>query len=109
MRASLTNFLPFFIGAIDFYVNNLKYGIELVVLGDRLDAHMARFAAPDGAYCDVGFKDWRVVDVQVWKGERVKEGERPNLVTVYCDPTFSSIVSIVDGTDEIASMIELQP
>lgn len=93
---------------IDFYVNSdLKYGIELVVLGDRLDAHMARFAAPDGAYCDVGFKHWRVVDVLMWKGRRNQEGERQNLVTVYCDPTFSSIVSIVDGTQEIACQVPL--
>lgn len=77
------------------------------MLGDRLDAHLSRFA-PDGAYCDAGFKDWRVVDVQIWKGQRNAGRERPNLMTVYCDPTFSKIVCIVDGMEEVAREIQLR-
>lgn len=55
-------------GEIDFYVNgNLRWGIELLVNGDRIIEHMSRFAEPDGKYVKLNPKDYVVVDFRCSK------------------------------------------
>ena len=49
-------------GEIDFYLNgDLHWGIELLVNGDRIGEHIARFSS-NGKYSALGAKDYVVVD-----------------------------------------------
>ncbi|KAG9415622.1 hypothetical protein AC1031_000005 [Aphanomyces cochlioides] len=51
-------------GEIDFYLNGtLRWGIELLVNGDKIGEHMARFAE-GGKYSALGVKDYAVVDLR---------------------------------------------
>ena len=50
-------------GEIDFYLNgNLRWGIELVVNGDRIGEHIDRFAVPRGKYAPLAVNGYAVVD-----------------------------------------------
>jgi hypothetical protein len=49
-------------GEIDFYVNGeLRWGIELLVLGDKISEHMSRFG-PKGKYFPLRVNEHAVVD-----------------------------------------------
>lgn len=51
-------------GEIDFYLNgSLRWGIELLVNGDGIGEHMARFGE-DGKYAALAVKDYAVVDLR---------------------------------------------
>lgn len=50
-------------GEIDFYLNgNLRWGIELLINGEGIGEHMARFEAPNGKYFALNVNDYAVID-----------------------------------------------
>jgi hypothetical protein len=50
-------------GEIDFYVNGgLRWGIELVVNGDRITERLNRFVEPSGKYAKLHTRDYVIVD-----------------------------------------------
>jgi len=50
-------------GEIDFYINgDLRWGIEVLVMRDRLSEHLDRFSDPSGKYFPLRVKDYAVVD-----------------------------------------------
>ncbi|KAL8017135.1 putative bacterial Pleckstrin domain, P-loop containing nucleoside triphosphate hydrolase [Plasmopara halstedii] len=51
-------------GKIDFYLNgSLRWGLELLVNGDNIGEHMARFAS-DGKYAALAVNDYAVIDLR---------------------------------------------
>jgi hypothetical protein len=65
-------------GEVDFYINGeLRWGIELLILGDKITEHMNRFAQPDGKYVPLGVKDYVIVDFRL-----SKDGKPTNVITM---------------------------
>jgi hypothetical protein len=53
-------------GEVDFYLNgSLRWGIELLVNGDRIGEHLSRFEPPNGKYVSLGVQDYAVVDIRM--------------------------------------------
>eukprot|EP00475_Leptophrys_vorax_P039693 TRINITY_DN7206_c0_g1_i8.p1 TRINITY_DN7206_c0_g1~~TRINITY_DN7206_c0_g1_i8.p1 ORF type:complete len:449 (+),score=125.20 TRINITY_DN7206_c0_g1_i8:908-2254(+) len=50
-------------GELDLYINgNLRWGIELLVMGDKITEHMNRFSVPHGKYAPLHVTNYAVVD-----------------------------------------------
>jgi hypothetical protein len=63
-------------GKIDFYINgDLRWGIELLVNGDRITEHLNRFSDPSGKYAPLQVKDYVVVDFR-----RTLDGKPTNVM-----------------------------
>jgi hypothetical protein len=62
-------------GEIDFFINgDLRWGVELLANGDKIDEHMDRFSQPNGKYSNLNPKDYYVVDFR-----RSREGKPTNV------------------------------
>jgi len=93
-------------GAIDFYVNgDRRWGIELLVKGDRLGEHLARFEKPSGKYVPLAMTDYRVVDIR--PGTPTPITRHTHRTTVWFPPATDDnpcrVCFIQDGNDEPAS------
>ena len=59
-------------GSVDLYVNgSLRWGIELVINGDRLGEHLELFE-PSGKYAPLDLRDYRTVDIRYGNPTRVE-------------------------------------
>ncbi len=63
-------------GELDFYIDgDLRWGIELLVMGDKISEHMNRFSIPNGKYAPLRVKDYAVVDFR-----RSSHGKPTNVI-----------------------------
>ncbi|KUF86723.1 hypothetical protein AM587_10001003 [Phytophthora nicotianae] len=71
-------------GKIDFYLNgSLRWGIELLVNGDKIGEHMSRFAA-GGKYAALGAKEYVIIDFRGNKrGISTNVARKAERVTVF--------------------------
>ena len=101
-------------GRIDFYINDtLRWGVELLVNGDRVGEHLFRFT-PHGRYATLAVADYMVIDLR-----RGRAGNLPhnrviwNVLrhekksTVFFDPAFK-FCDVVHGYEEVANTIHLR-
>ncbi|POM66509.1 Hypothetical protein PHPALM_17622 [Phytophthora palmivora] len=88
-------------GEIDFYLNgSLRWGIELLVNGDGIGEHMARFAE-DGKYAALAVKDYAVVDLRCNQTGRITNVIRkPERITVFFKAGDFSSCRCIFGLDE---------
>jgi energy-coupling factor transporter ATP-binding protein EcfA2 len=86
-------------GEIDFYLNgSLRWGIELLVNGDKIGQHMSRFEV-NGKYAALGVKDYIVVNLQGNYNRIATNITRyPKRMTIYFKHDFSSC-DCTFGTD----------
>ena len=87
-------------GEIDFYLNgSLRWGIELLVNGDRISEHIARFAV-DGKYAALAVKDYAVVDLRCNQTGRITNVIRkPERITVFFKAGEFSSCRCIFGLD----------
>ncbi len=71
-------------GRVDFFINStLRWGIELLIKGDRLKEHRPRFIG-DGKYVDLLCNQYIVVDFRdIAYSVQVKPVVKENVITVY--------------------------
>lgn len=93
-------------GEIEFYMNgSLRWGVELLVNGDKIGEHMARFAA-DGKYAALAAKDYAIIDLRGNKSGKITNVVRkPERITVFFKlGAFSScrcIFGLVEDSERI--------
>ncbi len=93
-------------GFIDFYLNgDLRWGIEILVKGDRVGAHIARFS-PRGNYYPLLVKDYVVVDFRSGPVSDVDRHEKR--VTVFFSADFSKC-SCIFGMESETFELTLNP
>jgi hypothetical protein len=96
-------------GSIDFYLNgSLRWGIELLVNGERIGEHMTRFEA-DGKYARLRVSDYAVVDLRC-NQTRVPTNvtrHRKRVTVFFQNEDFSSC-NCIFGNDEDIVSINLQ-
>jgi hypothetical protein len=92
-------------GEIDFYLHSeLKWGIELLVNGDRISEHMDRFG-PNGKYAGLGVKDYAVVDLRgSVDGKPTNVQRREKRYTAFFDPKDFSKCSLYSGTENVIEL-----
>ena len=79
-------------GRIDFFVNgDLRWGIELLIKGNRCKAHRERFAA-GGKYVDLNCNAFIVVDLRPGPGALSQKmaGDSKDVMTVYFAENFQT-------------------
>jgi len=71
-------------GEVDFYLNgDLRWGLELLVNGDRLTEHLDRFG-PKGKYFNLNVKDYAVIDFRGnMNGDITNVGRHEKRITVF--------------------------
>jgi hypothetical protein len=96
-------------GEVDFYINGkLRWGIELLILGDAISEHVSRFA-PDGKYALLRVLDYIVIDFR-----RTSTGDPSNVVlmekrlSVFFKTGNFSSCTCVFGTDPQKHVLQLQ-
>ena len=73
-------------GRIDFFINdNLRWGVELLVNGDRLQEHLERFS-PSGRYRGLNSSDYIVVDFR--RGPVTNVQKNTKRATVFVDDSL---------------------
>jgi len=76
-------------GEVDFYVNgNLKWGLELLVLGHGIKEHLNRFA-PGGAYAPINASDFLVIDFR--KGPKTTISKFQNRLSLFFSQDFRKV------------------
>lgn len=94
-------------GQIDFYLDgNLRWGIEILVNGDRVGAHIARFS-PSGKYHPLHVKDYVVIDFRPGPVSAVALHEKR--VTVFFSTVDFSTCSCIFGMDSEPVELILDP
>jgi hypothetical protein len=93
-------------GRIDFYINGeLRWGVELLVNGDRLDDHRERFKE-GGRYALLNVADYIVIDLRSGPVTRVRQLEKR--ATVFYDESFE-FCHLLYGLDEKPDRIIFTP
>jgi hypothetical protein len=94
----------------DFYLNGeARWGIELVLNGDRLSERLDKFAYPNGRYADLHVDDYVIVDLHVNLTGPVPSNLpiHSKLVTGYFKRGDYSKVHCCFGQDTLTETIEL--
>lgn len=96
-------------GEIDFYLNgSLRWGIELLVNGDRIGEHHSRFSPPNGKYVSLAVNDCAIMDFRrSATGEPTDISQHPNRVSVFFKNDDYSVAKCLFGEDTAAIEISL--
>jgi hypothetical protein len=96
-------------GEIDFYLDgDLRWGLELLVNGDKIGEHMARFA-PGGKYAALAVNDYAVIDLRGNETGKVTNVSRmEKRFTVFFQLSDFSRCRCIFGMDEDIYDITLQ-
>jgi hypothetical protein len=96
-------------GEIDFYLNgDLRWGIKLLVNGDKIGEHINRFAV-DGKYAALAAKDYVVVDLRCNKtGSITNVIRKQERVTVFFKVGDFSSCRCIFGLNENPEQITLE-
>ena len=77
-------------GSFDLYLNKLRWGIELLVGGDRLPGHTYRCSSK-GKYSKLKMEDYIAIDFRVQEsGEEIPKVYNEKLMTVYFSTDFKN-------------------
>jgi hypothetical protein len=96
-------------GEIDFYLNgDLRWGIELLVNGDKIGEHLNRFTL-NGKYAALGAKDYVVVDLRCNKtGSITNVIRKQERITVFFKVGDFSSCRCIFGLNENPEQITLE-
>jgi hypothetical protein len=95
-------------GEIDFYLNgNLRWGIELLINGDRIGEHIARFA-PNRKYFALELKDYALVDFRGNNsGNTTNVSKHPKRISVFFKKGDYKVAQCFFGADSNLTDITL--
>jgi len=88
-------------GEIDFFLNgSLRWGIELLVNGDRIGEHLGRFSPPNGKYASLAVNDYAVINFRGnATGQPTDSSKHPKRVSVFFKKDDYSVAQCRFGED----------
>jgi hypothetical protein len=84
-----------------FLYGNFRWGIELLIKGDRIGEHMSRFQ-PSGKYYELKLDDYIMVDLRPWQeGDQSNIYRHENKVTVFFSTEYDMARCIFGLQEEV--------
>ncbi len=98
-------------GFIDFYIDgDIRWGIEILTKGDRIEDHLARCSQDGGKYAALEMRDYVVLDFRRGNIQTISKVNRdPKRMTVIFPPNNFGKCTVIVGNSLIPFNITLKP